>query len=89
MPPAQPSAHPTVMPDLQFKHTILDLLREFRGIENLKQLVLSELNYDRANQTLSRRNWPDGTERLLAEDPLLLATGGTYPRHRFRMATMP
>ena len=55
---------------------LLFALREARSLEPLKQLFWSELNYERANQPLSRRSWSDRTSNLLLENPLLLATGG-------------
>jgi methylase of polypeptide subunit release factors len=45
-------------------------------LEPLKKLFWSELNYERENQTLSRRNWPEKTAEALTEDPILLASGG-------------
>jgi type I restriction-modification system DNA methylase subunit len=47
-----------------------------RGLDSLKQLFLSELNYERENNTLSRRDWTDKALKALAEDPILLASGG-------------
>ena len=43
------------------------------GLAAAKQLFWTELNYDRANESLSRRNWPDRAAGALNEDPLLLA----------------
>ena len=54
----------------------MDLLKSLRGIEPLKQLFWSELNYERVSQPLSRRGWADTTAKPLADDPLLLAGGG-------------
>ncbi|MBN1224785.1 MAG: Eco57I restriction-modification methylase domain-containing protein [Candidatus Aminicenantes bacterium] len=45
-------------------------------MEPLKELFWRELNYDRANTPLSRRGWKETPTEALAEDPLLLATGG-------------
>ncbi len=56
-------------------HELLKALSQQHSIEPLKRLFWSELNYERANQSLSRSRWPEATARLLAEDPLLLATG--------------
>jgi hypothetical protein len=58
------------------QQSVLDLLKSFRGLEPLKQLFWSELNYQRINQPLSRRGWSDTTANLLADDPLLFAGGG-------------
>ena len=54
----------------------MDLLRNLRGLEPLKQLFWSELNYERVNQPLSRRGWSDTTANFLSDDPLLFASGG-------------
>lgn len=43
------------------------------GLAAAKQLFWTELNYDRASETLSRRNWPDRAHDTLADNPLLLA----------------
>lgn len=55
---------------------VLSLLQDFSGIEPLKKLFWTTLNYNRANKSLTRRGWADGTAALLHEDPLLLASGG-------------
>lgn len=54
----------------------LDLLKQFSGLEPLKELFWSELNYDQVNKPLSRRGWPQATVNLLADDPVLFAGGG-------------
>jgi type I restriction-modification system DNA methylase subunit len=56
--------------------TLLNALSIQHNIDPLKQLFWSELNYERTNQPLSRRSWPEKTNATLFEDPLLLATGG-------------
>ena len=43
------------------------------GLAAAKQLFWTELNYDRASEPLSRRNWPDRAHDTLAGNPLLLA----------------
>jgi len=43
------------------------------GLAAAKQLFWTELNYERANEPLSRRNWPDRARDTLARDPVLLA----------------
>lgn len=59
----------------QLQHTIQEILTNLNGLSSLKELF-AELNYDRANQTLSRRNWAETASQELTGDPLLLATGG-------------
>ena len=56
---------------------ILSLLKNFRGIESLRELFWTELNYDRQNDRISRQDWGDTAKNALAEDPALFATGGT------------
>ena len=43
------------------------------GLAAAKELFWTELNYERANKPLSRRNWPDRASSTLARDPVLLA----------------
>jgi len=58
------------------QQTVLDILKDFRGPEPLKQLFWSELNYSRVNTPLPRRGWNATAEGSLAADPVLFATGG-------------
>jgi hypothetical protein len=57
----------------QVRESLLNLNRE----KSLKDLFWSQLNYDRVNQELSRRNWNDHIASELTDNPLLLASGGT------------
>ena len=59
------------------QETILRLLKNFHGIEPLRELFWTELNYDRQNDQISRWDWADTAKNALAEDPVLFATGGT------------
>ena len=61
-------------PKLERQQSVLNLLPNPKGLEPLKKLFWSELNYDRVNQTLSRRGWKDGVASLLANDPVLFAS---------------
>jgi len=58
------------------RRTVLEILQDLRGLDGLKELFWTELNFDRANTPLSRRDWPEAARSVLAEDPLLLATAG-------------
>ncbi|MFQ5794384.1 MAG: Eco57I restriction-modification methylase domain-containing protein [Candidatus Bipolaricaulia bacterium] len=58
------------------QQAVLELLKDLRGLNPLKQLFWSELNYERVNQPLPRREWPDRARNALAEDPVLFACGG-------------
>lgn len=51
-------------------------LQNLNNLDPLKKLFWSQLNYERVNKTLSRRGWNPRVENELAEDPLLLASGG-------------
>ena len=64
------------MQQIERQQSVLDLLRDFKGLEPLKQLFWSELNYERINQPLSRRGWTDTAANALAEDPILFSGGG-------------
>jgi len=64
------------MAEPERQQQVLELLKELRGIEPLKQLFWSELNYQRVNQPLSRRGWTESAAQALAEDPVLFAGGG-------------
>ena len=64
------------MSDIELRQSVYDLLSSLRGLDALKKLFWSELNYERENQTLSRRNWTEKAVEALAEDPILLASGG-------------
>lgn len=55
---------------------VLQLLKTLEGIEPLKQLFWTELNYERIYQPISRRQWTDSQQSLLAEDPVLFAGAG-------------
>jgi hypothetical protein len=62
-------------PKLERQQAVHDLLHGLKGLEPLKKLFWSELNYDRVNQPLSRRGWKEGVAGLLADDPVLFASG--------------
>lgn len=55
---------------------LLEDLSQQHSLEPLKELFRTQLNYDGKDTTLSRRQWPEKVAHTLAEDPLLLATGG-------------
>ena len=61
---------------LELEQSVLNLIKDLRGLEPLKKLFWSELNYDRVNQPLSRRGWSQTAANALAEDPILFAGGG-------------
>jgi hypothetical protein len=67
-----------VRPQRDIQAAVLELLRNLKGIEPLKELFWSQsqLNYSHVNQSLSRRGWGDAATQALAEDPVLFASGG-------------
>ena len=62
--------------NLAFKQSVLDLLEDFHGLESLKTLFWTELNYHRAAISLTRQSWPESLRSLLAADPVLFARAG-------------
>ena len=64
--------------DLPDQQRILDLLQDFHGIEPLRQLFCTELNYTYQNASISRTDWNQTDKSNTAEDPLLFATGGVH-----------
>jgi len=55
---------------------VLTLLQNFRGVEPMKELFWSHLNYERVNKPTTRRGWPGSAAEVLADDPTLLAASG-------------
>lgn len=64
------------MADTTFRQSIYDLLANWRGLDSLKDLFWSQLNYDRVNQTISRSGWPKAAAEALADQPAVFAEGG-------------
>ena len=58
------------------QQVVLDILKNLRGLEPLKELFWSQLNYQRINQSIPRQGWTETAAQALAEDPLLFAAGG-------------
>ncbi|MCX5819474.1 MAG: Eco57I restriction-modification methylase domain-containing protein [Deltaproteobacteria bacterium] len=64
------------MAQIERQQTVLNILRDLRDLGGLKKLFWEELNYERENQPLSMRGWPDSARGALADDPVLFASGG-------------
>jgi hypothetical protein len=64
------------MSQVEYKQTIFDILKDFKGVDPLKKLFWSELNHDRVNEPLSRHGWSKAADEALVDDPLLFAAGG-------------
>jgi len=60
----------------QNREAVLRILESLNGLDPLKSLFWSELNYERVNQPLSRRGWNETAANALDEDPILFAAGG-------------
>lgn len=60
------------------EQSVLSILQNLNSLDPLKDLFWSQLNYERINQPLSRRGWPETATRGLAEDPLLFAGHGDF-----------
>lgn len=65
------------MSPLELQQSVSNSLKNLNNLDGLKKLFWSQLNYERVNQQLSRRRWTERVADELAEDPLLLANGGT------------
>src|SRR3972149_1743524 len=63
------------MAQIERQQTVLSILRNLRDLGGLKKLFWEELNYERENQPLSTRGWPDPARGALADDPILFASG--------------
>ena len=70
------------MTKLEYKQAIHEIFRNLKGIELLKELFWGELNYGRVNKSLSRHGWSKTATEVLAENPVLLATGGRLAYRR-------
>ena len=64
------------MAQIERQQTVLNILRNLRGLSGLKKLFWEELNYEHENQPLSMRGWPDSARKALVDDPILFASGG-------------
>lgn len=65
------------MANVERQQPVLDILQGLDDLDGLKRLFWQELNYERVNEPLSSRQWPDRARQPLAEDPILFAGGGT------------
>lgn len=65
---------------LERQKNVYNILSSLRGLDPLKKLFWTELNYDRENQPLSRRGWADAERDALADDPVVFASGGEENR---------
>jgi hypothetical protein len=61
---------------VELQAQVLGLLQRFSGTDPLKELFWSRLNYERMNQRIARRGWPESAASVLVDDPTLLAAGG-------------
>jgi len=66
------------MDDISLQKAVLKILSNWQGIESLKELFWTQLNYDRVNETLSREGFPRIVDSALADDPLFFASAGQF-----------
>ena len=64
------------MAQIERQQTVLHILQNLRNLGGLKKLFWEELNYERENEPLSMRGWPDSVRKVLIDDPILFASGG-------------
>lgn len=60
------------------RESLAALLQNFVGLDPLKRLFWTELNYDRVNTSLPFRDFADAERAALVGDPLLLAEHGDF-----------
>ena len=53
------------MAQIERQQTVLNILRNLRDLGGLKKLFWEELNYERENQPLSMRGWPDSARKAM------------------------
>jgi len=61
----------------QEQYKVEQILKDFKNLDNAKELF-SELNYDIARDSLSRRDWSKIANEALAEDPQVIATHNDF-----------
>ncbi len=61
--------------EVERQQSVQNPLQGMQGIEPLKKLFWTELNYDRANISLPRKGWGEHASAALVQDPTLFATG--------------
>ena len=62
--------------EVERQQSVQNVLQDMQGIEPLKKLFWTELNYDRVNISLPRKGWGEHASAALVQDPALFATGG-------------
>ena len=65
------------MDKMMLQGRVKKLLDGFEGREPLRRLFWSELNYERRDDPLSTRGWPETISEVLAGEPKILASGGS------------
>jgi len=59
------------MAQIERQQTVLHVLQNLRDLAGLKKLFWEELNYERENEPLSMRGWPDSVRKALGDDPVV------------------
>ena len=76
------------MPDRADQQQVLEILQRLDGLESLKALFWEQLNYDRINESLSRRGWGEAASQALGDDPLVFAGGGENDAFKIILARL-
>ena len=63
-------------PQTERQQAVFNILQGLEGQEPLKKLFWTELNYDKVNSPISRKEWGEQASGALVDDPVLFATGG-------------
>ncbi len=66
------------MNETGFRQSIYDLLARWRGLDSLKELFWTQLNYGRVNQPVSTAGWPQAAAEPLGGAPLIFGEAGEF-----------
>jgi hypothetical protein len=64
------------MADTTLEQAVYRLLSDWHGLDSLKTLFWTELNYDRVNEPVSTQDWPGAAKDPLAGQPIIFAQAG-------------
>jgi len=64
------------MQNEKMEQDVQDILKNFTGIDPLKELFWNLLNYEKVNLPVRVKDWDEQIKSALSEDPLIFAEGG-------------
>jgi hypothetical protein len=64
------------MPRTANQQSVLNILENLNDLNQLKKLFWDELNYERINEPISRKDWSETATKALAAEPVVFAGGG-------------